>query len=111
MFDHTCNFTIKDEEIDIEELELELIDYGADEVFKDEEGVHIYASFENFGEIQKYLEDNQKEILSSGFDRIAQINKELNEDQEQEVNKLLDKIEEDDDVNAVYHNLKFKDKE
>tara|TARA_B100001758_G_scaffold87520_1_gene74484 strand:+ start:285 stop:1007 length:723 start_codon:yes stop_codon:yes gene_type:complete len=111
MFDHTCNFTIKGEGIDIEELELELIDYGADEVFKDDEGVHIYASFENFGEIQKYLEENQKEILSSGFDRIAQINKELTEEQEQEVNKLLDKIEEDDDVNAVYHNLKFSEKE
>ncbi len=110
MFDHTCNFTITDDGIDTEELELELIDYGADEVFKDEEGVHIYASFESFGEIQKYLEENNKEISSSGFDRIAQISKELNEEQEQEVNKLLDKIEEDDDVNAVYHNLKFKDK-
>ena len=106
MFDHTCNFRIADDGTDPEDLELDLIDYGAEEVFKDEDGVLIYASFENFGDIQKYLEENNKEILSSGFERIAQLTKELSKEQEEEVNKLLEKIEEDDDVQNVYHTMK-----
>ena len=67
MFDHTCNFTIKGEGLDPEELELELIDFGAEEVFVDEDGIHIYAPFENFGSLQKELESRQIEIISSGF--------------------------------------------
>ena len=106
MFDHTCNFRISDDGTDPEELELELIDYGAEEVFKDDDGVLIYASFENFGAIQKFLEENNKEILSSGFERIAQLTKALSKEQEEEVNKLLEKIEEDDDVQNVYHTMK-----
>ena len=106
MFDHTCNFRISDDGTDPEELELELIDYGAEEVFKDDDGVLIYASFENFGAIQKFLEENNKEILSSGFERIAQLTKALSKEQEEEVNKLLEKLEEDDDVQNVYHTMK-----
>lgn len=107
MFDHTCNFRIQDTEegIDLEELELELIDFGADEVFKDEDGIMIYAPFESFGKIQKFLEENNYEILSSGFDRIPQVTKELNEEQQADVDKLLEKIEEDDDVQNVFHNM------
>jgi len=60
MFDHTCNFRINSEGLDPEELELEFIDFGAEEVFEDEEGIHIYAPFENFGAIQKELEKNVK---------------------------------------------------
>tara|TARA_R110001592_G_scaffold109429_1_gene305167 strand:+ start:402 stop:1124 length:723 start_codon:yes stop_codon:yes gene_type:complete len=105
MFDHTCNFRIEDDGTDPEELELELIDYGAEEVFVDEDGIIIYAPFESFGSIQKYLEENNKEILSSGFERIAQITKQLTPEQEADVNKLLEKIEEDDDVQNVYHTM------
>ena len=105
MFDHTCNFRIADDGSDPEELELDLIDYGAEEVFKDDDGVIIYASFESFGDIQKFLEENNKEILSSGFERIAQTTKTLSSDQEEEINKLLEKIEEDDDVQNVYHTM------
>ena len=105
MFDHTCNFRIADDGSDPEELELDLIDYGAEEVFKDDDGVIIYASFESFGDIQKFLEENNKEILSSGFERIAQTTKMLSSDQEEEINKLLEKIEEDDDVQNVYHTM------
>lgn len=75
MFDHTCNFRIKNDGTNVEDLELELIDFGAEEVFVDEDGIIIYAPFESFGSIQKYLEENNKEILSSGFERIAQITK------------------------------------
>ncbi len=105
MFDHTCNFRIKNDGTDVEELELELIDFGAEEVFEDEDGIIIYAPFECFGSIQKHLEETKKEILSSGFERIAQITKRLTSEQEEEVNKLLEKIEEDDDVQNVYHTM------
>ncbi len=105
MFDHTCNFRITDTGIDPEELELELIDLGAEEVFKDEDGIIVYGTFESFGGIQKYLEDNKFEILSSGFDRIPTMTKELNEEQQADVDKLLEKIEEDDDVQNVFHTM------
>ncbi|WP_411031810.1 YebC/PmpR family DNA-binding transcriptional regulator [Spongiimicrobium sp. 3-5] len=106
MFDHTCNFRIDAEGIDAEELELEMIDYGAEEVFVDDDGILIYAPFESFGAIQKELESRNIEILSSGFERIPQVSKELNDEQVAEVEKLLEKIEEDDDVQNVYHTMK-----
>ncbi len=106
MFDHTCNFTINGEGLDPEELELELIDFGAEEVFVDEDGIHIYAPFENFGAIQKELESRGIEIISSGFDRIPQVTKELSEEEAADVEKLLEKIEEDDDVQNVFHSMK-----
>ena len=106
MFDHTCNFRINSEGIDSEELELEMIDFGAEEVFVDDDGILIYAPFESFGDIQKELEAREIEILSSGFERIPQVTKELNEDQVADVEKLLEKIEEDDDVQNVYHTMK-----
>lgn len=106
MFDHTCNFRIpKDEAIDLEEFELELIDFGVEEIFEDEDGIMIYAPFGSFGSIQKELEEKGLEILSSGFDRIPQITKELNEVQQADVEKLLEKIEEDDDVQNVFHTM------
>ena len=106
MFDHTCNFRLATrEEIDLEELELELIDFGVEEVFEDEEGILIYAPFESFGNLQKELEARNFEILSSGFERIPQITKKLNEEQRADVEKLLEKIEQDDDVQNVYHTM------
>ncbi len=105
MFDHTCNFRIPAEGIDTEALELELIDFGAEEVFVDEDGILIYAPFESFGAIQKELENRDIEILSSGFDRIPQVTKELTAEESVDVEKLLEKIEEDDDVQNVYHSM------
>ncbi|MFD0932204.1 YebC/PmpR family DNA-binding transcriptional regulator [Psychroflexus salinarum] len=105
MFDHTCNFRIASEGIDVEELELEMIDFGAEEVFEDEDGIMIYAPFQNFGDIQKFLEERNIEIASSGFDRIPQVTKTLPDEQKEDVEKLLEKIEEDDDVQNVYHTM------
>ncbi|WP_417363450.1 YebC/PmpR family DNA-binding transcriptional regulator [Galbibacter sp.] len=105
MFDHTCNFRVPADGIDPEELELELIDFGAEEVFEDEDGIHIYAPFESFGAIQKELEEREIEILSSGFERIPQVTKKLEAEQIADVEKLLEKIEEDDDVQNVYHTM------
>lgn len=108
MFDHTCNFRIPAENLDPEELELEFIDFGAEEVFKDDDGILIYAPFESFGAIQKELEERDIEILSSGFERIPQVTKSLNKEEEADVEKLLEKIEEDDDVQNVYHTMEEK---
>ena len=105
MFDHTCNFRINGEGLDLEEVELELIDHGIEEIFEDEDGVMIYAPFESFGAIQSYLEENNIEILSSGFERIPQVTKALSEEETADVEKLLEKIEEDDDVQNVYHTM------
>lgn len=105
MFDHTCNFRINGEGLDAEEIELEFIDYGAEEVFADEDGILIYAPFESFGTIQAALEDKEFEILSSGFERIPQVNKKLSEEQTKDVDKLLEKLDDDDDVQNVYHNM------
>ena len=105
MFDHSCNFRINAEGLDAEEVELEFIDFGAEEVFADEDGILIYAPFESFGAIQSALESRDIEILSSGFERIPQVTKPLNEQQIIDVDKLLEKLEEDDDVQNVYHTM------
>ena len=105
MFDHTCNFKIPKGDLDPEELELELIDFGANEVFVDDEFILIYGDFESFGSLQSKLEADGLEILSSGFERIPQNTIELNPEQVEEVETLLEKMEEDDDVMNVYHNM------
>jgi len=109
MFDHTCNFRVKTEDVkmDMEEFELELIDFEVEEVFEDEDGIIIYAPFEQFGAIQVYLEENKIEILSSGFERIPTTTKKINEEEQTEVDKLLEKLEEDDDVQNVYHSMEM----
>ena len=105
MFDHTCNFRINPTKVDLEALELELIDYGVEEVFEDEDGILIYAPFESFGSIQKVLEEKEFEILSSGFERIPQVTKKLTKEQTADVDKLLEKLDNDDDVQNVYHTM------
>lgn len=105
MFDHVCNFRVSVREMDMEELELELIDFGVEEIFEDEDGVLIYAPFESFGAIQNYLETHSIDILSSGFERIPQVTKKISTDEAADVEKLLEKIEEDDDVQNVYHTM------
>ena len=105
MFDRVCNFKIKTE-IDLEELELNFIDFGVDEVIKDEDGeVILYSSFENYGSIQKDLENQGIEIISSEFERIPKQMKELSDNKKEEVNILIEKIEEDDDIQNVFHNM------
>lgn len=109
MFEHKCYFKIENTGQDVEELELELIDYGADEVFADEEGIMIYAPFGDYGKLQKALEEREFEVLNSGFERIPMDTKELTEEQRADVEKLLEKLEEDDDVSHVYHNMAEED--
>ncbi|MDA1288495.1 MAG: YebC/PmpR family DNA-binding transcriptional regulator [Bacteroidetes bacterium] len=109
MFDHTCNFRINPQDLDPEEIELEFIDFGVEEVFIDEDGLLLYAPFESFGGVQKELEKRGFEILSSGFERIPQTTKALTDEAQEEVLKLIERIEEDDDVQQVYHNLEVQE--
>lgn len=115
MFDHKCHFRIAQGDHDLEELELELIDYGAEELFVDEkdedddnsvDGIMIYAEFQNYGALQKGLEDMEIEILSSDFEYIPTVQKDVTPEQKEDIDKLLDKLDEDDDVNNVYTTMK-----
>lgn len=116
LFDHKSVFKIKPKEgVSLEDLELELIDYGVDEledIVDDETGeeqVILYGAFEEYANIQKYLEDNGFEIISSEFERIPNDLKEVTAEQRAAIEKLLEKIEEDEDVQNVFHNMKEED--
>ena len=118
LFDHKCVFKIKPKDgVGLEDLELELIDYGVDEledIVDDETGeeqVVLYGAFEEYSNIQKYLEDNGFEIISSEFERIPNDLKEVTADQRAAIEKLLERIEEDEDVQNVFHNMKEDDGE
>ncbi|SFB77238.1 DNA-binding regulatory protein, YebC/PmpR family [Parapedobacter composti] len=102
-------FTIP-EDTDLEELELELIDGGLEELYveADEEGndvVVAQTSFEDFGNMQRLLEEKGVEVKSAKLERIALSNSDVSEENAADVLKLIDRIEEDDDVQAVYHNM------
>ena len=106
IFDHKCVFKIAPKEgVSMDDLELELIDFGVDELVEDEDGIVLYGEFQSYSSIQKYLEENGFEIFSAEFERIPNDMKELNEEQKAQVNKLLDKIEDDEDVQNVFHNM------
>lgn len=105
MFNHVCFFKIEKGEIDLEELEFELIDYGAEEVVEEDDNIVIYAPFESYGSLQKHLEETNRTITSSGTERIPTTTKTLTPEEEADVDKLLEKIEEDEDVQNVYHTL------
>lgn len=107
MFEHKCYLRIADEGQDIEGMELELIDHGAEEVFKDEDEnqIVIYGEFTSFGSLQKALDERNLEVVNSGFERIPTTTKSLDDSQTEEVDKLLEKIEEDDDVQNVFHTM------
>lgn len=112
LFDHKSVFKIKPKaDISLEDLELELIDYGVDELIDDvdEEGneqIVLYGGFEDYSSIQTYLEGNGFEIISSEFERIPNDVKEVTEEQRAAIEKLLDKLEDDEDVQNVFHNMK-----
>jgi len=106
LFDHKCVFKIAQKEgVSLEDLELEMIDFGVDELVEDEDGIVLYGEFQSYSRIQKYLEENGFEIFSAEFERIPNDMKELNEEQKAQVTKLLDKIEDDEDVQNVFHNM------
>ena len=109
LFEHKCTFRVAAKEgLDLEELELELIDYGVDEIERDEEenDIILSAPFEYNSGIQKYLEENGFEINSTEFVRIPNDLKEVTAEQREQIEKLLEKFEDDEDVQNVFHNMK-----
>ena len=106
-FNRMGEFKIKNSGINIEDLELELIDYGLEEIGEDSEGnIIIRIAFNEFGNMSKALEEKGIEVITAELTRIPTNTVELNEEEAQDVLKLVDKLEQDDDVQKVYHNLK-----
>ena len=106
LFDHKSVFHVKpNAAIDQEEFELSLMDFEA-ELEPDEEEWVIYGAFEQFANLQKFLEENGLEILSAEFERIPNDYKEVTPEQREAIEKLLDKFEDDEDVQNVFHNMK-----
>ena len=95
----------KPEEIDLEELELELIDAGLEEIETNQDMVYLYADYTNFGALSKALEDKEIDIKKADLQRIPTSPLEFTDEQMEEIEKMLDKIEDDDDVQAVFTNV------
>ena len=120
MFDRKCTFRVKEKEgVDLEELELEMIDYGVEELFEQEEEdkdgntykvICIYGDYSSYGSIQKYLEENGYELISGGFEQIPNVDlKEVTPEQRLTLDKLTGLLEDDEDVTNVYSTLKLAD--
>ncbi len=108
LFDRKACFTItRKDDVDLDELELELIDFGVEELGVDEEEntIVIYSDFDQYSGMQKYLEDHGFDIQSCEFVRIPNDTKTLTDEQRESVQKLIDKIEEDEDVQNVFTNM------
>ncbi len=110
IFTRQSVFRFEPGEVDLEELEFDLIDSGLQEIYVEEgeEGKDIaviHTAFEDFGKMQKALEEKGIEVISAKLERVAQSTAEIHEEQAADVLKLIDKLEEDDDVQAVYHNM------
>ncbi len=107
LFERKGIFKLKAEGVNVEELELELIDFGAEkfELNEDNELV-LYTAFSDFGAMQKALETQKIEVLSADLQRIPLNTVELTDEQAEEISNLIEKFEDDDDVTAVFHNMK-----
>ena len=91
--------------IDIEELEFELIDAGLESIESEEDKAFVYGDYTNFGTLAKALEDKGIEIIKSNLQRIPTSPVEFSDDQLTDIEKLLDKIEDDDDIQQVFTNI------
>lgn len=106
MFDRKAVFEFdKTDEIDLEELELELIDAGLDEIEEEDGTVVLYADYTNFGSMSKALEDLKIEVLKANLERFPTSPVSFTEEQMVDIDKLVDRIDEDDDIQAVYTNI------
>jgi YebC/PmpR family DNA-binding regulatory protein len=106
-FTRLAEFKVKNTGLNIDELELELIDFGLEEIGEDADGnIIIRAAFAEFGTMSKAIEDKKLELISAELTRIPQTTVELSEDQANDVLKMVDHLEQDEDVQKVYHNLK-----
>jgi YebC/PmpR family DNA-binding regulatory protein len=99
-------FKLAPEGVDLDELELELIDFGLEEITKEEDGIYIQTAYTDFGTMQKALEDRKVAVVSASLQRIPLSYAEVTDEQADELLEMVDKFEQDDDVQAVYHNMK-----
>jgi YebC/PmpR family DNA-binding regulatory protein len=107
LFNRMGEFKIKNNNLNSEDLELELIDFGLEEIGEDADGnIVIRTAYSEFGHMSKALEEKSIEIITAELTRIPTTTVELNEEQSNDVLKLVDNLEQDDDVQKVYHNLK-----
>lgn len=107
MFQRRGVFRIAKPKMDLEELELELIDHGLEDMFEGEEGYLVYCDMNSFGDMQKTLESKGTEVLSASPQRFPLTMTSLDEKNEAEINLLVEALEEDDDVQHVYHNMQL----
>jgi YebC/PmpR family DNA-binding regulatory protein len=105
IFDRKGVFKIVGTGLDPEELELELIDFGAEEISQDGDEIYIYTKFSDFGTMQKALEQKGVTVISAESERIPNSTTALTSEQQEEIYTLVEKFEEDDDVQAVFHNM------
>lgn len=105
MFDRKAVFRFAKGDHDLDEIELELIDFGLTEIAENEGEIFAYTEFEDFGSMQKALEDQGIEVISADFQRFPTTLTELTEEQEDIIHKLIDRLEEDDDINQVFTNM------
>ncbi len=106
LFDHKSVFHVKpNADTSLEDFELELMDFEAELEAEDEEWL-IYGAFDQFANLQKYLEEAGLEIVSAEFERIPNDYKEVTPEQREAIEKLLEKFEDDEDVQNVFHNMK-----
>ncbi len=106
MFDRKAVFEFdKPDDMDLEELELELIDAGLDELSENEGTVYVYGDYTNFGSLSEAFETMGIELKKGNLQRIPNNPQEFSEEQMEEIEKLIDRLEEDDDVQAVYTNI------
>lgn len=107
MFQKKAVFKFPKGNHNLEELEFELIDHGLSELQSDEDTIIAYADFVDFGKLSKALEEKGIEVTESTYEKIPDFYKEgLTDEQAEEVIKLIDRLEEDDDVSLVFHNMK-----
>lgn len=105
MFERRGVFKFDPAKLNLDEMELDLIDAGAEDIEKGEDEIVVYTKFTEFGHMQKFLESKKLEAKSSELQYIPNTTKELGEAEQDEVLKLVELLEADDDVQAVYHNL------
>lgn len=106
LFKHLGTFTLNADGLDPEELELELIDAGLEELGEDAEGnLIVRCGFTDFGNMQKALEEKGITPISSEIQWIPENTVAVSEEQAEDVLKLIARLEEDDDVQLVFHNM------
>ena len=105
IFDRKANFTLKNVNLDIEELELDLIDFGLEEIEGDEEEILIVTDFADFGSMQKALEEKGLDIDSAEYVRNPLTTVSLDEEQQELIDKMIEKFEDDEDVLQVFTNV------